>query len=846
MRVINISLSELETKMLMIGFEGENQITQVRIDAAEILTDHPNATPTLIVKPLFGFAYPVIVAMEGTDIVWEIDNSVLSFHGDGEIQLTFTEGTVIAKSYVGRIRIKRSLAVTGEAPDPIETWEQAATAKLAEVDAQIGELEDMVEAAEAAKDAAQEIVDDSAADIQAAGATQVQVVQAAGEEVLESIPSDYTELSDDVSGLKSALSEIAFVRENVSAFVDEKFIATNADVGDIVSLTPTFSADWEYLIVDCVQGDRFYVDETGASTARAWAFIDSNNVMLAKSESGLIKDIIIAPQNTAKVIFNNKKTAYTKSVYKVIGDNKAEEAYTKVDELGIEHFNLYTGINNTLNCYVNSSNGALSSNSSFQTSDFINVSAYQNQTIKVSYSFSGAFYDSSKTFVASSGFGRSDESYSDLDLTVPATAKYVRVSVSNTKTDKLQVGKNVSRQNYMPYANYSLDDLVVEFSQIKGTEGLFVNNNLFDSNAITTGKFISGTTGNPNTLSGYNASDFIDIGASNYVTVSGAWNAVVFKADKSYSRQITRRYSDYPLTALLTSAEKYIRITVKDANLTKAKVEVNMGESVFVDYGLALDSAKQVDSAYKMTTVYIGTDCYFTTINDALTAITDNSIKNRYTLFITEGEYNETITTKDYVDIVGESKYKSIINYISDDESDYVNRSAIFASTYTTLKNLTVKTTGSKYPLHCDARYNEPYEVKAVNCIFQHDGFTGETQPAGTAVGIGLYWGQHVSLEQCECIASGATGVASVYCHNSSENDASHSRFRSLFIKNCILSNATYGLRLQAIENNQLQANECVYIGNKNTASTPVSLEANSYQSWHILSIGNEPSYTQE
>ena len=208
MRVINVSLNELETKVLMIGFEGENQITQVRIDAAEILTDHPNATPTLIAKPLFGFAYPVIVTKEGTDVVWEIDNSVLSFHGDGEIQLTFTEGTVIAKSYVGRIRIKRSLAVNGEEPDPIETWEQAATAKLAEVDAQIGELEDMVEAAEAAKDEAQDIVDDAAADIQAAGAAQVQVVQAAGEEVLDSIPSDYTELSRDVTDLKSALNDV--------------------------------------------------------------------------------------------------------------------------------------------------------------------------------------------------------------------------------------------------------------------------------------------------------------------------------------------------------------------------------------------------------------------------------------------------------------------------------------------------------------------------------------------------------------------------------------------------------------------------------------------------------------
>ena len=242
MRVINVSLSELETKVLLIGFEGENQITQVRIDAAEILTDHPNATPTLIAKPLFGFAYPVIVEKEGTDVVWEIDNSVLSFHGDGEIQLTFTEGTVIAKSYVGRIRIKRSLAVNGEAPDPIETWEQAATAKLAEVDAQIGELEDMVEAAEAAKDEAQDIVDDAAADIQAAGAAQVQVVQAKGTEVLNSIPSDYSTLSGDVNGLKGAIQYgIEWLSES-SIWESGAFDATTgADVSNNARLrTPAY------------------------------------------------------------------------------------------------------------------------------------------------------------------------------------------------------------------------------------------------------------------------------------------------------------------------------------------------------------------------------------------------------------------------------------------------------------------------------------------------------------------------------------------------------------------------------------------------------------------------------
>ena len=521
--------------------------------------------------------------------------------------------------------------------------------------------------------------------------------------------ADAKKTGDEITGLKEDLSQITLLYKNVDDFISNKFIVTNGADGSTISLTPQLSNDWEYLIVDCVQGDRFYVDETGANTARAWAFIDANNVMLSKSDSGVVTTIITAPANASKVIFNNKKSVYTKSVSSVTGDDKIGRLSNEVQAMS------------------------------------------------------------------------------------------------------------------------------------KG----FIDGNLFDVATITVGKYISPSSGNLNNLSGYNASEFIEIGAGNYVTVVNAFNAVIYKADKSFSREISRRYDDYPLTALLTNEEKYIRISVKDAYLSTAQVERNIGASAYVNYGQSVDSKNQMDNAYKLTTVYVGEGCCFTTINSALSIILDATAKNRYVLFITEGEYNETITTKDYVDIVGESKYKSIINYINDDESDYVNRSAVFASTYTTLKNLTVKTTGSKYPLHCDARYNEPYEVNCINCIFQHDGFSGSSQPAGTAVGIGLYWGQHVSLELCECIGSGTTGVASIYCHNSSESDAAHSRFRSLKVKDCVLTNATYGLRLQAIESNQLQANECVYIGNKNTANTPVSVEANAYQSWHMVSIGNTPEYTQ-
>lgn len=65
--------------------------------------------------------------------------------------------------------------------------------------------------------------------INAAGSTQVQAVTDKGEEVLQSIPADYTELSEDVDDLKSALNY------NVSSLEDE--IIHVYDDGDFLTVT---------------------------------------------------------------------------------------------------------------------------------------------------------------------------------------------------------------------------------------------------------------------------------------------------------------------------------------------------------------------------------------------------------------------------------------------------------------------------------------------------------------------------------------------------------------------------------------------------------------------------------
>lgn len=144
MKIIHASVEELAAKRLLIGFEGENQRATVRIDCASVFAEYPNATPALIVKPLFADAYPVVVDRDGTDVVWLITSEILSFTGDGEIQLVFYQDQIICKSAIAKIRVCRSLQVTGDMPDPVAQWVDDANRKLAEVDEQIDDLEAMV------------------------------------------------------------------------------------------------------------------------------------------------------------------------------------------------------------------------------------------------------------------------------------------------------------------------------------------------------------------------------------------------------------------------------------------------------------------------------------------------------------------------------------------------------------------------------------------------------------------------------------------------------------------------------------------------------------------------------
>jgi len=120
LREIRRSVYNLKNSVLQIGFVGENDRTRVVFECKTVFDEYPSAVPSLAVK--FGTTYPAIVSVDSSDVIWDVKSTDLTQEGEGEIQLTFSVGEVVVKSYIVKVAVKRSLMPSGERPDQIDDW----------------------------------------------------------------------------------------------------------------------------------------------------------------------------------------------------------------------------------------------------------------------------------------------------------------------------------------------------------------------------------------------------------------------------------------------------------------------------------------------------------------------------------------------------------------------------------------------------------------------------------------------------------------------------------------------------------------------------------------------------
>ena len=140
MKTVSIRFSDMDKKTLLyLGYVGENLHRRILIDCKKEFEEMPGAIPALVVTAPNGLKYPVDVTVEGNTVIWDITNSDLIHHGNGEIQLTLTKDSEVGKSAKCRTKVDESIEPDGEAPDPIENWLIRAENLLEEIPEEIAD-----------------------------------------------------------------------------------------------------------------------------------------------------------------------------------------------------------------------------------------------------------------------------------------------------------------------------------------------------------------------------------------------------------------------------------------------------------------------------------------------------------------------------------------------------------------------------------------------------------------------------------------------------------------------------------------------------------------------------------
>lgn len=201
-----------------------------------------------------------------------------------------------------------------------------------------------------------------------------------------------------------------------------------------------------------------------------WYDASKNFISPIQTISTLDYDRVVAKPSTAKylriTIHSDRLNVAQAGVSISRGNYIPCSKYTlpnlvRNEEIDIEHFNLFNK-EITENGYLDG-NGSLTVNSNYLTSAFINISAYTELTLSKTNFI--AWYDADKAFISLDSSNGNSLSV-DKIVTVPANAVYLRLTGVPVELNNIQVGRSVSRDNYMGYDAYQLNNLRINETNI--------------------------------------------------------------------------------------------------------------------------------------------------------------------------------------------------------------------------------------------------------------------------------------------------------------------------------------------------------------------------------------------
>jgi len=142
MGTVNVTLGDGKKLNLILGQQLENAVTAVVFDFSAWQTEFGSGTLGLSVQRHGDTQpYAVVPTVSGTNATWNISELDTAYKGVGEVQVTYTVGSVVKKSTVYKFTVYRSLGENGEYPSPGQTWQEEIEDELTDIKQDLAEYE---------------------------------------------------------------------------------------------------------------------------------------------------------------------------------------------------------------------------------------------------------------------------------------------------------------------------------------------------------------------------------------------------------------------------------------------------------------------------------------------------------------------------------------------------------------------------------------------------------------------------------------------------------------------------------------------------------------------------------
>ena len=123
MSVLSLNANSIFEKVIRIGYEGENVVTQINFNLKMWIDEYGLGGVTLLVlRHGDRDAYPVPLMIEDGVVSWSITKTDTAKVGRGAIQLKYAVGEKIKKSPIFEIICHNSLDDSDTVPDPYDSW----------------------------------------------------------------------------------------------------------------------------------------------------------------------------------------------------------------------------------------------------------------------------------------------------------------------------------------------------------------------------------------------------------------------------------------------------------------------------------------------------------------------------------------------------------------------------------------------------------------------------------------------------------------------------------------------------------------------------------------------------